>query len=52
MALALLLALRGAAAEELAWSAPLAVARVLAADRLELADGRSVRLAGIRVPCR
>jgi endonuclease YncB( thermonuclease family) len=50
MALALLLALRGGAAEELDWSAPLAVARVLAGDRLELADGRRVRLAGIRVP--
>jgi endonuclease YncB( thermonuclease family) len=49
-AFALLLALRGGAAEELDWSTPLAVARVLAGDRLELADGRSVRLAGIRVP--
>ena len=50
LAFALLLTLRGGAAEEVAWSAPLAVARVLSADRLELADGRSVRLAGIRVP--
>ena len=49
-ALALLVALRGGAAEELDWGTPLAVARVLSADRLELADGRSVRLAGIRVP--
>jgi endonuclease YncB( thermonuclease family) len=38
-----------AGAEELDWSAPLAVARVLAGDRLELADGRPVRLAGIRL---
>jgi endonuclease YncB( thermonuclease family) len=49
-ALALLVALRGGAAEELDWGTPLAVARVLAGDRLELADGQSVRLAGIRVP--
>jgi micrococcal nuclease len=49
-ALALLLAPRAGAAEELDWSAPLAVARVLAGDRLELADGRRVRLAGIRLP--
>jgi endonuclease YncB( thermonuclease family) len=49
-AFALLVALRGGAAEELDWSTPLAVARVLGGDRLELADGRSVRLAGIRVP--
>jgi endonuclease YncB( thermonuclease family) len=48
--LALLLAQRASAAAEHDWSEPLAVARVLSADRLELADGRSVRLAGIRVP--
>jgi endonuclease YncB( thermonuclease family) len=39
-----------AGAEDLAWSAPLAVARVPAGDRLELADGRTVRLAGVRLP--
>ena len=39
-----------ALAEELDWSPPLEVARVLAAERLELVDGRSIRLAGIRVP--
>ena len=50
VALALLLRPGPAAAEELEWSAPLAVARALAGDRLELADGRRVRLAGIRVP--
>ncbi len=49
-ALALLLAAGSAVAEELAWSAPLAVARVLAGDRLALADGRTVRLAGLRLP--
>jgi micrococcal nuclease len=37
-------------AEELDWSPPLAVARVIDGDRLELADGRRVRLGGIRVP--
>ena len=49
----LLLSLLAAAgpvrAEESAWSAPLPVARVLAGDRLQLEDGREVRLAGIRV---
>ncbi len=48
--LGLVLGARGGGAEELAWSAPLAVARVPAGDRLELADGRTVRLAGIRLP--
>jgi micrococcal nuclease len=48
--LALLLAAHGAGAEELAWSAPLPVADVLAGNRLALADGRAVRLAGIRPP--
>ncbi len=47
--LGLLLGAPGAGAEELDWSAPLAVARVLAGDRLELADARPVRLAGIRL---
>jgi endonuclease YncB( thermonuclease family) len=32
------------------WEGPLAVAEVLAGDQLRLADGRVVRLAGIRVP--
>jgi endonuclease YncB( thermonuclease family) len=45
-----LLGARGAGAEELAWSGPFAVADVLAGDRLALADGRTVRLAGIRLP--
>ena len=48
--LGLALGARGGAAEELVWSAPLAVAGVPAGDRLELADGRTVRLAGIRLP--
>jgi micrococcal nuclease len=48
--LALLVATSVVHAEELDWSAPLRAARVLDAERLELADGRSVRLAGIRVP--
>ncbi len=39
-----------AAADELAWSGPLMVAAVPAGDRLQLEDGREVRLAGIRVP--
>ena len=47
--LGLLLGASSATAEELDWSVPLAVARVLAGDRLELADGRPVRLAGIRL---
>lgn len=47
---ALIPALRGGAAEELGWSAPAAVAEVVAGDRVRLADGRTVRLAGIRVP--
>lgn len=38
------------ASEELAWIGPVAVAEVLAGDQLRLADGRVVRLAGIRVP--
>ena len=48
--LGLLVVLPDALAEELDWSPPLEVARVLAAERLELVDGRSIRLAGIRVP--
>ncbi len=48
--LGFLLGARGAGAEELEWSAPLALAGVPAGDRLELADGRTVRLAGIRLP--
>jgi micrococcal nuclease len=48
--LGLLLAPPGPLAAELEWSPPLPMARVLAAERLELADGRSVRVAGIRVP--
>ena len=48
--LALLVAPSVVDAEELDWSAPLRAARVLGAERLELADGQSVRLAGIRVP--
>ena len=48
--LGLLVLLPDALAEELDWSPPLEVARVLAAERLELVDGRSIRLAGIRVP--
>lgn len=35
-------------ADELNWAPPVAVARVLAGNLLELADGRTVRLAGIR----
>ena len=48
--LGLLVVLPDALAEELDWTPPLEVARVLAAERLELVDGRSIRLAGIRVP--
>jgi endonuclease YncB( thermonuclease family) len=47
---ALLFAARGLVAGEPEWSAPLAVARVLSGERLQLEDGRTVRLAGIRVP--
>jgi micrococcal nuclease len=47
---ALLLAAKGLVAGESDWSAPLAVARVLSGERLQLEDGRTVRLAGIRVP--
>jgi endonuclease YncB( thermonuclease family) len=50
VALALLAAPPAALADELDWSPPLRAARVLAAERLELVDGRSIRLAGIRVP--
>ena len=50
--LGLLVVLPDALAEELDWSPPLEVARVLAAERLELVDGRSIRLAGIRVPAK
>ena len=50
IALALLVAPSVVHAEELDWSAPLRAARVPGAERLELADGQSVRLAGIRVP--
>ena len=46
----LLVGASAAAADELGWSAPLAVAAVPAGDRLQLEDGREVRLAGIRVP--
>lgn len=35
-------------ADELNWSPPVAIARVLAGNLIELADGRTVRLAGIR----
>jgi micrococcal nuclease len=45
----LILGAPGTAAQELAWSAPVAVAEVLAGDRLALADGRTARLAGIRL---
>jgi micrococcal nuclease len=38
------------AAESVRQEGPLAVAEVLAGDLLRLADGRAVRLAGIRVP--
>jgi endonuclease YncB( thermonuclease family) len=48
--LGLVLGARSGGADDLAWSAPLAVARVPAGDRVELADGRTVRLAGIRLP--
>lgn len=48
--LGLLGGMRGALGQELDWSPPLAVARVVGANRLELADGRRVRLAGVRVP--
>lgn len=37
-------------ADELRWEGPWPVAVVLAGDRLALADGREVRLAGIRLP--
>jgi len=47
--LALLLS-TDAGAAELSWEGPVAVAEVLAGDQLRLADGRTVRLAGIRVP--
>src|SRR5688500_8928994 len=46
----LLVGASAAAADELGWSAPLAVAAVPAGDRLQVEDGREVRLAGIRVP--
>jgi micrococcal nuclease len=47
---ALLFAARGLVAGQPDWSAPLAVARVLSGERLQLEDGRTVRLAGIRLP--
>ncbi len=47
---ALLFAAKGQVAGEPDWNAPLAVARVLSGERLQLEDGRTVRLAGIRVP--
>jgi micrococcal nuclease len=47
---ALLLSADRAAAGEPDGSAPLAVAQVLSGERLQLEDGRTVRLAGIRVP--
>jgi micrococcal nuclease len=40
----------GHAAEALQWSEPVAVARVIAGDLVQLAEGPVVRLAGIRVP--
>jgi micrococcal nuclease len=47
----MLVAAEGAsAAESVRQEGPLAVAEVLAGDLLRLADGRAVRLAGIRVP--
>lgn len=45
----LALASAGAQAEALHWGPPVAVARVLAGNLLELADGQIVRLAGIRM---
>jgi micrococcal nuclease len=48
--LALLLAGADAGAAEQPPEEPVAVAEVLAGDQLRLADGRAVRLAGIRVP--
>jgi micrococcal nuclease len=39
-----------AEAEAAAWEGPVVVAEVLEGDLLRLADGRAVRLAGIRVP--
>lgn len=39
-----------ASADELRWSDPLPIADVPAGDRLLLEDGRTVRLAGIRLP--
>lgn len=39
-----------AAGEPLRWEGPVAVAEVLRGDLLRLSDGRSVRLAGIRLP--
>lgn len=47
--LGLLSGARSGGADELDWSPHLTVARVSAGDRLELADGRAVRLAGIRL---
>lgn len=50
MIMALLLATGSGSSAELARDEPAAVAEVLAGDLLHLADGRVVRLAGIRVP--
>lgn len=49
LVLSLLVAGGPVRAEAIGWSAPVAVATVLAGDRLQLEDGREVRLAGIRV---
>jgi micrococcal nuclease len=48
--LGLLMAARAEPAAPPAWIGPLTVAEVIAGDQLRLADGRIVRLAGIRVP--
>jgi micrococcal nuclease len=48
--IALLLGAGAAGADELVWSAPLAIADVLAGNRVGLADGRTVRLAALRLP--
>jgi endonuclease YncB( thermonuclease family) len=49
LVLSLLVPEGAARAGGIGWSTPVAVAAVLAGDRLQLADGREVRLAGIRV---
>lgn len=49
-ALLTVLASDAGTAEALSWVGPLAVAETISGDQLRLADGRVVRLAGIRVP--